>query len=150
MESLKRLLGFKQSQILEERLTELLEKLLERTSGADTVFLTKPDGLIVAKAHTGSSEQSIMCSAVGAEIAEGSAGPLHRLFESKTNYIVAITDQMTIGLARLNYDLILGVSGKKLSVVWMLKWLGQTSTKINDLFDTMFYKAEPKTLQDVA
>lgn len=150
MESLKRLLGFKQSKILEETLTELLEKLLERTSGADTVFLTKPDGLIVAKAHTGSSEQSIMYSAVGAEIAEGSAGPLHRLFESKTNYIVAITDQMTIGLARLKHDLILGISGKKLSVAWMLKWLGQTSTKINNLFDTTFYETEPKKIQDVA
>ncbi|MFQ6123201.1 MAG: hypothetical protein ACE5R6_01160 [Candidatus Heimdallarchaeota archaeon] len=150
MESLKRLLGFKRSQILEDRLTELLEKLLERTSGADTVFLTKPDGLVVAKAHTGPPEQSIMYSAVGAEIAEVSAEPLHRLFESKTNYIIAITDQMTIGLARLKYNLILGVSGKNLSIAWMLKWLGQTSTKINNLFDSMFYETEPKKLQDVA
>ena len=144
MEALKRLLGFKQSQIFEEKLTELLVKLLERTKGAETAFLTKPNGLIVAEAHTGSAEEPPIFSAIGAEIAEVSSLPIQRLFESRTNYIITISDQMTIGLARLKHDLILGIAGKKLSVTWVLKWLGQTSTKINDLFDTTFYEVEPK------
>jgi len=142
MEALKRLLGFQQAKIFEEKLTELLVKLREKTSGAESVFLTKPDGLLVAKDHTGSPEEALMFSAVGAEIAEVSANPIKRLLESQTKYLVVITDQTTIGLARLPHELILGITGKKISVSWMLKWLTQTSNQINDLFDSMFYEAE--------
>ena len=140
MEALKRLLGFKQARIFEEKLTKLLINLQDRAIGAETVFLTKSDGLVVAESHKGAPGDALMFSAVGAEIAEVSATRIWRLLESKTKYLVAVTDQDTIGLAHLSYGLILGIVGKEFSVSWLLRWLEKTAAKINDLFDSTFYE----------
>ncbi len=140
MEALKRLLGFKQTLIFEEKLTTLLLSLRNRAFGAETVFVTKSDGLVIAESHKGVPEDALMFSAVGAEIAEVSAVPIWRLLERKTKFIIAITDQETIGLAHLAHGLILGIVGTNFKISWLLRWLEKTSTKINELFDTTFYE----------
>jgi predicted regulator of Ras-like GTPase activity (Roadblock/LC7/MglB family) len=138
MEALKRLLGLTKAQIFEEKLTEMLTQLRERTSGAEVAFLTKPNGLLVAESHIGPAEMAMTLSAVGAEIAEVSAGPITRLLASDTKHLVVITDQATIGLARLQHELILGIAGTKISISWMLKWLSKADKQITDLFDSTF------------
>ncbi len=140
MEAIKRLLGFKQALIFEEKLTMLLLNLRNRANGAETVFVTKSDGLVVAESHKGEPEDALMFAAVGAEIAEVSAIPIWRLLERKTKFIIAITDQDTIGLAHLSHGLILGIVGNNFNISWLLRWLEKTATKINDLFDTTFYE----------
>ena len=147
MEAIKRLLGFKHALIFEEKLTMLLLNLRNRANGAETVFVTKSDGLVVAESHKGGPEDALLFSAVGAEIAVTSAIPIWRLLEGKSKFIIAITDQNTIGLAHLSHGLILGIVGNNFNISWLLRWLEKTATKINDLFDTTFYELNAENQQ---